>query len=1166
MDMGLETIAKDAAPDRTVSLDDKYTRFDGRVYLTGIQALVRLPILQKRRDRAAGLNTAGFISGYRGSPLGGYDLAMMGARKHLEAHDVRFQPGINEDMAATAVWGSQQLALLPDQKFDGVFGLWYGKGPGVDRSGDVLKHASYQGTAKHGGAIALCGDDHGARSSTLAHQSDIALIHFGMPVLNPATVEEVVEYGLAAWAMSRYSGCWIGMKALTDTIEGAASIPAAMDQRVFEIPTDYAMPREGLNLRAGQGSALEVEQRHYEQRHAAVEAWVRANKMDHLAWGGAKRHRLGIVSTGKAYLDVVEALRGLGLDEKATAALGIGVYKVGMVWPLEPTRLRAFAETCDEIFVVEEKRPIIEDQISTILYNLPAGSRPMLTGKLDENGAPLLKAVGEIDPDLMMHVIAGRLRSRIDDAGLQARLRAIKPLETGIPTISFGVRELLRPPSFCAGCPHNTSTNIPDGSIASAGIGCHIMAASLPERRTLPATQMGGEGATWIGQAPFTNLPHMFQNLGDGTYFHSGLLAIRAAVAANVNITYKVLLNGAIAMTGGQQIEGEEFPGEVTGPHVANQMAAEGVKRIVVVSDDPSRHNAADYPNSVTFHHRDTLDAVQRELREVRGVSGLIYDQSCATERRRLRKRGKLPDTKERLFIHPEVCEGCGDCGVQSNCIAVEPEETGLGRKRRINQSVCNTDFSCAKGLCPSFVTITGGKVRARVEDGSEEAALVAALPLPVLPRIGEVYNVLLAGIGGNGVVTVSALLGMAAHLEGKLFTVLDNSGLAQRNGSVTSHLRIGDAAERHSPRIPNGDVDLVIGADPMVVAIPETLAKLGHGRSAVILNRFVAPNALFASDPDLDLSFDPLLQRVRPRADAERIFDLDATKLAAVMLGNSIGANLLLVGFAWQRGLIPLNADSIERAIDLNGTETAMNRRAFGLGRIAAARPDLVALWLRGHEVARIPDSLGDLLGDRMPRLTAWGGAAWAKRYRALVGRVEAAEALLPNADGRLSRAVAHVAAKLMTYKDEYEVGRLFADPGFQARLREAFEGDVAISFNLAPPLFSSRDKVTGRPKKQRFGGWMRHGFAVLSRLRGLRGTALDVFGYHKHRRMERQLIEDYFALVEDVMAKLTPGNVAAAEAVLRAHDKVRGYDLVKEHNAAKVRAELPALVRAMG
>jgi indolepyruvate ferredoxin oxidoreductase len=1160
MDVDIE-----APPVRPVTLDDKYARFDGRVYLTGIQALVRLPLLQKRRDRAAGLNTAGFISGYRGSPLGGYDLALWGAKKHLDSHDIHFQPGTNEDLAATAVWGSQQVSLLPGQKFDGVFGLWYGKGPGVDRSGDVLKHASYQGTPKHGGAIALCGDDHGARSSTLAHQSDIALIHYGMPVLNPSTVEELVSFGLAAWAMSRYSGAWIGMKALTDTVEGGASIPADMDRLSFVTPTDFPMPPEGLNIRARNGSALEVEQRHYEQRLEAAQAWVRANHIDGVAWGGARRHRLGIVSGGKAYLDVVEALRGLGLDEHRTSALGIGVYKVGMTWPLEPQRLRAFAETCDEILVVEEKRPIIEDEISTILYNLPSHVRPMLTGKLDENGAPLIKAVGELDPDLMLHILAGRLRGRIEDDGLRQRLAAIKPLETGIPTISFGVKELLRPPSFCAGCPHNTSTVVPEGSIAAAGIGCHIMAASLPERHTMPASHMGGEGATWIGQAPFTTMPHMFQNLGDGTYFHSGLLAIRAAVAANVNITYKILLNGAIAMTGGQQIEGEEFPGQVTGPHVAQQLAAEGVKRIALVSDDPARHDHADYPPLVTYHHRDTLDAVQRELRDFAGVSALIYDQSCATERRRLRKRGKLAATNELLFIHPEVCEGCGDCGVQSNCIAVEPEETALGRKRRINQSVCNTDFSCAKGLCPSFVTIIGGKPRARAEDDAEEAGIIASLPKPALPRIGEVYNILLAGIGGNGVVTVSALLGMAAHLEGKQLTVLDNSGLAQRNGSVTSHLRLGDGAHRHSPRIPNGDVDLVIGADAMVVAIPETLAKLGHGRSAVILNRFVAPNALFAGDPDLDLRFDPMLEKVRPRADEGRIFALDATKLAGVMLGNTIGTNLLLVGYAWQRGLIPLGADSIMQAIALNGTEVAMNRRAFGLGRIAAARPDLVATWLRGHEAAAIPDNLGDLLADRMPRLTAWGGPRWARRYRALVATVEAAEANIGGADGRLSRAVAHVAAKLMTYKDEYEVARLFADPAFGVRLRDNFEGDFEWRFNLAPPLFSRRDKVTKRPVKRRFGAGMMRGFKLLARLKSLRGTPFDPFGYHPHRKLERALVRDYEALVAQVLGRLNAGNVAAAEAVLRAHDKVRGYDVVKEANAIRVREALPGLLSAL-
>ncbi len=1155
-----------------VTLQDKYTNFDGRVFLTGIQALVRLPLLQRRRDRAAGHNTAGFISGYRGSPLGGYDLALWSAKKHLDAHDIVFVPGINEDLAATAVWGSQQVPIMPNPTKDGVFGLWYGKGPGVDRSGDVLKHASYAGVPALGGAIALCGDDHGARSSTLAHQSDLALIHFGMPVLNPSTVEELVSYGLAAWSMSRYSGCWIGMKALTDTVEGGASIPADMDRIAYALPADFEMPAGGLNLRARNGSALEVEARHFEQRHPAAQAWVRANGLDRLAWGAAPRNRIGLVSTGKAYLDVIEALRGLGLTEERCTSLGIAVYKVGMVWPLEPERLRAFAETCDEIFVIEEKHPIIEDQISTILYNQPADRRPRLTGKLDEHARPLLREVGELDPDLLLHVLAGRLSGRIEDAPLRERIANIKPLQTGIPTISYGVRDILRPPSFCAGCPHNTSTVVPEGSVAGAGIGCHIMASAMPERNTVAATHMGGEGAQWIGQAPFTAMPHMFQNLGDGTYFHSGLLAVRASIAAKVNITYKILLNGAVAMTGGQTVEGEQFAGDITGPHVAHQLTAEGCRRVALVSDDIARHSRADYPAGVTFHPREDLDAVQRELRDFQGVSAIIYEQACATERRRMRKRGKLVDPKERLFIHPEVCEGCGDCGVQSNCIAVEPLETPLGRKRRINQTVCNKDFSCAKGLCPSFISVIGGDVRARIdaEDGAPdplagEQALVASLPEPALPRIGEVYNILLAGIGGQGVVTVAALLGMAAHIQGLKLTVLDNSGLAQRNGSVTSHLRLGDGAERHSPRIPNGDVDLVIGADPMVVAIPETLAKLGHGRSAVLLNRFVSPNAMFAREADLDLSFDPLLAKVAPRADQERVMSIDATRIAQVMLGNAVGANLFLVGFAWQKGLIPLRSDIVMRAIELNGTEVAMNKRAFSLGRIAAARPDLAAAWLRGHEEVHIPDTLGDLLADRMPRLRAWGGDRWAARYRALVARVEEAEGKLPGHDGRLARAVAHVAAKLMTYKDEYEVGRLMTDPSFAARLRENFEGDYQVHYNLAPPLLARRDARTGRPKKTRFGPVMGRGFALLSRLRRLRGTPLDVFGYGAHRRMERRLIADYVALVDRVLRALKAERVAEAEAVLRAHDQVRGYDVVKEASVKRVEAGLPALWAAL-
>ena len=1166
----LQEVTSRPAP-HAVALDDKYARFDGRVFLTGIQALVRLPLLQRRRDRAAGHDTAGFISGYRGSPLGGYDIALWAARKHLDAHDITFQPGINEDLAATAVWGSQQVGLLPRPKHQGVFGLWYGKGPGVDRSADVLKHASYFGVPALGGAIALCGDDHGARSSTLAHQSDLALIHFGMPVLNPSTVEELVGYGLAAWSMSRYSGCWVGLKALTDTVEGGASIPADMDRVGYALPADFEMPPGGLNLTAQKLSALEVEARHFEQRHPAAQAWVRANRIDRLAWGRARRNRLGIVSTGKAYLDVIEALRGLGLDEHRCTALGIAVYKVGMVWPLEPERLRGFAETCDEIFVIEEKHPIIEDQISTILYNQPANLRPVLTGKLDEHARPLLREVGELDPDLLLHVIANRLRGRIEDEPLRARFDGIKPLQTGIATISYGVKDLLRPPSFCAGCPHNTSTVVPDGSIAGAGIGCHIMAAAMPDRHTVSATHMGGEGAQWIGQAPFTDMPHMFQNLGDGTYFHSGLLAVRAAIAARVNITYKILLNGAIAMTGGQTVEGEDFAGQITGPHVAHQLVSEGCDRVALVTDDVTRHDRADYPSTVSFHDRSELDAVQRELREHAGVTAIIYEQACATERRRMRKRGKLPDPQERLFIHPEICEGCGDCGVQSNCIAIEPLETPLGRKRRINQTVCNKDFSCAKGLCPSFVTVLGGSVRTRAEADPHaadplagEQQLLASLPTPALPHIGEVYNILLAGIGGQGVVTVAALLGMAAHIEGLLLTVLDNSGLAQRNGSVTSHLRLGDGAERHSPRIPNGDVDLVIGADPMVVAIPETLAKLGHGRSAVLLNRFVSPNAMFANHADLDLSFDPLLAKVMPRADQERVMDIDATRIAQVMLGNAVGANLFLVGYAWQKGLIPLLAENIDRAVELNGTEIAMNRRAFGLGRIAAARPELVTLWLRGHEEAHIPDTLGDLLADRMPRLRAWGGEAHAASYRALVSRVEQAEAALPRNDGRLSRAVAHVAAKLMTYKDEYEVARLMTDPGFSRRLSESFEGDFEIRYNLAPPLWSKRDQRTHRPAKRRFGASMTHGFGLLRRLRPLRGTPLDPFGYGAHRRMERRLVADYLALVDTVLASLRPENVSAAEKLLRAHDAVRGYDVVKEASVEKMKKELPALMTA--
>jgi len=1153
--------------DQNVTLDDKYTRFDGRVYINGIQALVRLPMIQRRIDRANGHNTAGFISGYRGSPLGGYDLALNSARKHLLAHDIRFEPSVNEELAATAVWGSQQSTLLPNPKVDGAFGIWYGKGPGVDRALDAIKHGNYAGTSALGGVLALCADDHGARSSTLAHQSDTALIHAGIPNLQPATISELLSYGLAGFALSRFSGCWIGLKALGDTVESGAAIDAGMEKLRFLLPTDIDMPPEGLNIRTRNGSAVAIETRLFEYRHVAVREFVRLNKLDHLMWGAATgRLRIGIVTAGKAALDVIEALRGLGLTEQRCADLGIAVFKVALTWPLEPTAVGDFAARCDEVFVVEEKQPIIEDQLARAMFNIDASRRPRLVGKRTETGAILLPPMAELDPDMMLHVLARRLGS-IADEQLTARIARVPNVFESVPTISFGAPDLLRPPSFCAGCPHNRSTKLPEGSIAGGGIGCHTMATFDPERRTNYLTQMGGEGSNWIGQAPFTNTDHVFQNMGDGTYFHSGYLSIRANIVSKTHITFKILLNGAIAMTGGQIVEGEVFDGELTAPKIAAQVYAEGVKTIALVSDNPTHHKIENFPPGTTIDGREKMDEVQRRLRDTPGVSVLIYQQPCATERKRQRKHGKIPDLAEFLYIDPTVCEGCGDCGVQSSCIAIEPLATDMGRKRKINQSVCNKDFSCVEGLCPSFISVSGGKPRARTAGGVDRIATEAAkLPEPKLPSYDPIYNVLVAGIGGNGVLTVSALLGMAAHLQGTVLTVLDNTGLAQRNGSVTSHVRIGDAADRHSPRIPNGDVDLVIGADAMVVAIPETLAKLGHGRSAVVLNRFVAPNALFSREPDLELAFDPLLAKIAPNTDQNRLLSVDATGIATRLLGTSLGTNLFLVGYAWQNGLLPLSREAIVKAIDLNGTATAMNRNAFDLGRIAASRPEILAEWQNGSadNSSNEPIPLAALIEARTAYVTAWGGDKPAARYQTLVSKMRVAEGKIGNREETLTRIVADVASRLIAYKDEYEVGRLFSDPAFKKRINDAFEGDITIGYNLAPPIFAKRDPHTHRPRKQKFNARTQYLFKLLAKMRGLRGTAFDIFGMSAHRKREAALIGEYESLVDRVIRGLRADNIKAAGEVLAAMSKIRGYDVVKEANIEVLEKSLPGLWQA--
>jgi indolepyruvate ferredoxin oxidoreductase len=1143
--------------DDRYQLDDRYTVEAGRVYLTGVQALVRLPMLQRARDLAAGLDTAGFISGYRGSPLGTYDMALWQARAHLERHHVRFEPGINEDLAATAVWGSQQAGLLEGARYDGVFGIWYGKGPGVDRSCDALKHGNYAGSWPRGGVLALTGDDPGARSSSIAHQSEPALMHCGIPILNPSNIQDYLDLGLYGFALSRYSGLWIGFKCLTDTVDSAGSVAVDPDRVQISIPDDFELPEGGLNI--GWGNVPLVVEQRLQQRLLAARAFVRANPLDRIVLDSPRR-RFGIVTTGKAYLDVRQALDELGLDEARAAELGLSIYKVAMTWPLEPEGARRFAAGLEDVLVVEEKRPLIEEQLARLLYN--EDPHPRLLGKTDERGAPLIPSVGELSPPDVVSALRHWLDRRVP--GFAANAPATSAGATGAAATS-----LLRLPTFCSGCPHNTSTVVPEDSVALGGIGCHGMAVWLPERRTLAVTQMGGEGANWIGQAPFTETPHIFQNIGDGTYFHSGLLAIRAAVTADVNITYKVLVNGAIAMTGGQPIEGESFDGAVTTPEVAHQLAAEGVKRIVVVSDDVRKYAKGAFPKGVRVHHRDQLDRVQRTLREVPGVSAIVYDQVCAAEARRLRKRGEFPEPDRRVVINELVCEGCGDCSVQSNCISIEPVETDFGRKRRINQSTCNKDYSCLKGYCPSFAIVTGGQLRRASSEAvdTEDDSLFDRLPEPEVADTTSPKNILVGGIGGTGVITIGALLGMAAHLEGKGCSVLDVTGLAQKNGPVTSHVRIAaDPSDLHATRIASGAADLVLGCDIVVTATPENLGKLSTQRSAAVVNTDVAPTSDFATSPDLDLSSDAMEQAIRGGARDGDAHFVAATELATAILGDSIASNLFLVGYALQRGWIPVGRGALERAIELNGRAVEMNKRALSWGRLAAYDLDTVRAKaspsLRPSRVASAP-SLDEIVATRVAFLTQYQSARYARRYTSLVDRVAARESKL-EADGtRLTEAVARSYFKLLAIKDEYEVARLWTDGAFERQLEAEFEGDYRVKLHLAPQFFP-KDRDTGRPSKWSFGPWIFAFFRALAALRVLRGTPLDPTGLMAHRRLERRLPREYAATLEALLEGLTSENLDIAVQIASLPEGIRGFAEVKERNLEETREKQAELFEA--
>ncbi|MCB1959052.1 MAG: indolepyruvate ferredoxin oxidoreductase family protein, partial [Rhodocyclaceae bacterium] len=1074
-------------PTPTVSLDDKYTLHAGRVYLTGYQALVRLLMIQSERDARAGLKTAGFVSGYRGSPLGGLDQTLWKARSHLATHHIVFQPGVNEDLAATAVWGSQQVNLSPEANYDGVFAMWYGKGPGVDRSGDVFRHGNAAGSSKHGGVLVVAGDDHAAKSSTLPHQTDHFFKSMMMPVLAPAGVQEYIDFGVHGYALSRYSGCWVAFKALADTVETSASVDVDPERVEVSLPADFALPVDGLNIRWPDPPLVQEKRLLHYKLYAAL-AYCRANALNRIVID-SPAPRLGIITSGKSYLDVRQAFDDLGIDDALAAEIGIRLYKIGMVWPLESEGVRHFAEGLEEILVIEEKRQLLEYQLKEELYNWREDVRPRVVGKFDEkgewallpkgdgrvdHGEWLLPAAGELTPAMIARVIADRVARFFTSDTIKARLAFLEAKEQALEGRGFSID---RVPTFCSGCPHNTSTHVPEGSRALAGIGCHYMVTWMPERRTTTFSQMGGEGVPWVGQAPFTREQHVFANLGDGTYFHSGLLAIRQAVAAKVNITYKILYNDAVAMTGGQP-----FDGELTVPRIVGQLKAEGVKHIVVVTDGTARaYGPADIPH-IPLRHRDELDAVQRELRASPGVTALIYDQTCAAEKRRRRKRGQFPDPARRVFINEAVCEGCGDCGTASNCMSILPVETELGRKRRIDQSSCNKDYSCLNGFCPSFVTIEGGRLRKGVARAADESHF-DALPMPEVPDVARPFGIMVTGVGGTGVVTIGALIGMAAHLDGRGVTVLDMTGLAQKGGSVFSHIRIARRPEAlHAVRIAAGEADAVIGGDVVVSASVEALAKMAGGRTRAVINCAETPTSDFTKNPDWQFPLDTMQRTVREAVGEDKADFLDANALAEALMGDAIASNLFLLGYAWQRGMVPVSHAALMQAIELNGVAIEMNKKALLWGRRAAHDLAAVQRFAAPAPVGPLhAPTLDDAIDRRVRHLTAYQNAAYAERYRLLVERVRAAEAPLGNT--RLSEAVARNYFKLLAYKDEYEVARLYTDATFWDALNATFEGDFQISFHLAPPLTSRPDPTTGRIAKHAYGAGMLRLFRLLAR-----------------------------------------------------------------------------------
>lgn len=1145
---------------RNVTLEDKFQLEQERVMISGTQALTRVLIHQRRSDVSRGLRTAGFVSGYRGSPLGSIDASLWAAQKQLDAHGIVFRPGVNEELAATAVYGTQQVGFFAGARHDGVFAAWYGKGPGVDRAGDALKHGNLAGTSAAGGVLIYAGDDHAAKSSTTAHQSEQALLAALIPVLYPASIADILEYGSFGFALSRYSGLWAGFKCVNDTADATAIVDTVHPGRTWALPEDFELPLEGLNIIKGE-SQLSMERRTVDFRLPAAQAFIRRNRLDRVLRDSPRRS-LGIVTAGKAALDVVQALNALGLDERRCETLGIRLLKLAMTWPVEPITLREFCAGHRQVLVVEEKRAFIEPQVATILFHEPADRRPELIGKTDASGRPLLSQVNELNPPLIQESVMRVLEAlELVDNPLRARSAELSQRMRDIsgPATEFG-----RMPFFCSGCPHNSSTKVPEGSVALSGIGCHVMATFMPHRPHMWPVQMGGEGANWIGISPFIDEDHVFQNLGDGTFFHSGFLAVRASIAAGVSITYKLLYNDAVAMTGGQPVEGQLAPWQI-----AAELLQEGAKKVVIVADDVDRYEGAPLPPGVAVRPREELEPVQRELRDTQGVTILIYDQVCAAEKRRRGKRAAQPAPFKRAFINDLVCEACGDCSVKSNCVSVQPLETEFGRKRVIDQSSCNTDYSCVEGFCPSFVTVTGGSLRKRKADPALDVSKVA-LPNPPPAAEGD-RAVLIVGIGGTGVVTIGAILCMAANLEGKAGSVIDQTGLSQKNGAVSSHLRIvSDPTRLAAARIALSEADLILGCDMITAGGAEAMSLLRPGVTAGIVNQSLTATAAFTIDNGIDFQQSRILERLKAVLEPQRSLFIDATEATARLLGDTIGTNMFVVGAALQRGLLPVSLDAVEKAITLNGVAVEFNLQALRLGRLAVADPSGFQALLGGGETpeaevsTHFSSSVEELVVRRAAFLRDYQDEAYARQYEEHVAAVRVAEARAMPFSTALTEAVARNLFKLMAYKDEYEVARLYTSGEFETKLKAQFAGDYKLSFHLAPPLLARRDPVSGHPRKMVFGPYMLPLFRLLAKARKLRGTPFDPFGFTAERRTERQLVEDYVRLLPHIVAELEPANHERAVKLASYPDKIRGYGHVKARDLPAAMDEREHLLTA--